>query len=195
MSRLRPRHQGTSGMTSRDSASAIRVLRWLIAACVVFPLALFAYAGVTSRRAVWVAADERIERTLDVLQEHALKVFETVDLALEAAVETLRGFDDAEIRAREPALHARLKGFHDGLPEIGAILVFDRDGHLLVSSADLPAPRNVDFSDRDYFRALLDKDAGTFIGEVLVPRVSTIFFFNVSRRRPSPEGAFTGVTA
>src|SRR3954451_24897118 len=76
----------TSGMTSRDSASAIRVLRWLIAACVVFPLALFAYAGVTSRRAVWIAADERIERTLDVLQEHALKVFETVDLALEAAV-------------------------------------------------------------------------------------------------------------
>jgi hypothetical protein len=28
-------------MTSRDSASAIRVLRWLIAASIVFPLALF----------------------------------------------------------------------------------------------------------------------------------------------------------
>jgi len=65
-------------MTSRDSASAIRVLRWLIAASIVFPLALFGYAGVTNYRAAWTGADERIERTLDVLQEHALKVFETV---------------------------------------------------------------------------------------------------------------------
>ena len=43
-------------MTSRDSASAIRVLRWLIAASVVFPLALFGYAGVTNYRAAWTGA-------------------------------------------------------------------------------------------------------------------------------------------
>src|SRR5215210_6044150 len=182
-------------MTSRDSASAIRVLRWLIAASIVFPLALFGYAGVTNYRAAWTGADERIERTLDVLQEHALKVFETVDLAIEVANETLRGFSDEAIRAGEPAFHARLKGLHDGLPEIGAILVFDRDGRLLISTADLPAPRSVDFSDRDYFKVHAAGDAGTYIGDVLVPRVSSIFFFNVSRRRPAPESGFAGVAA
>ena len=182
-------------MTSRDSASAIRVLRWLIAASIVFPLALFGYAGVTNYRAAWTGADERLERTLDVLQEHALKVFETVDLAIEATTETLRGLSDEAIRAGEPAFHARLKGLHDGLPEIGAILVFDRDGHLLISTADLPAPRSVDFSDRDYFKVHVAGDAGTYIGDVLVPRVSSIFFFNVSRRRPAPEGGFAGVAA
>ncbi|MFL4976141.1 MAG: response regulator [Microvirga sp.] len=182
-------------MTSRDSASAIRVLRWLIAASIVFPLALFGYAGVTNYRAAWTGADERLERTLDVLQEHALKVFETVDLAIEATTETLRGLSDEAIRAGEPAFHARLKGLHDGLPEIGAILVFDRDGRLLISTADLPAPRSVDFSDRDYFKVHVAGDAGTYIGDVLVPRVSSIFFFNVSRRRPAPEGGFAGVAA
>ena len=182
-------------MTSRDSASAIRVLRWLIAASIVFPLALFGYAGVTNYRAAWTGADERLERTLDVLQEHALKVFETVDLAIEATTETLRGLSDEAIHAGEPAFHARLKGLHDGLPEIGAILVFDRDGHLLISTADLPAPRSVDFSDRDYFKVHVAGDAGTYIGDVLVPRVSSIFFFNVSRRRPAPEGGFAGVAA
>ena len=103
-------------MTSRDSASAIRVLRWLIAASIVFPLALFGYAGVTSYRAAWTGADERIERTLDVLQEHALKVFETVDLAIEATTETLRGLSDEAIRAGEPAFHARLRGCMTGCP-------------------------------------------------------------------------------
>ncbi|HEX8664534.1 MAG TPA: ATP-binding protein [Beijerinckiaceae bacterium] len=182
-------------MQSRDSASAIRFLRLLIAASLVFPFLLFAYASFITHRAAWTGADERIERTLDVLQEHALKVFETVDLAIETADETLRGFSDDEIRAGEARFHARLKQLHDGLPEIGAILVFDRDGRLLISTADLPAPRTVDFSDRDYFKVHAKGDAGTYIGEVLVPRVSTTYFFNVSRRRPAPDGGFAGVTA
>jgi hypothetical protein len=101
-----------SGMTSRDSASAIRVLRWLIAASIVFPLALFGYAGVTNYRAAWTGADERLERTLDVLQEHALKVFETVDLAIEATTETLRGLSDEAIRRSTPAS----RGFMTGCP-------------------------------------------------------------------------------
>ena len=182
-------------MQSRDSASAIRFLRLLIAASLVFPILLLGYASVINYRAAWTGADERIERTLDVLQEHALKVFETVDLAIDTATEVLRGFSDDDIRAGEARFHARLKQLHDGLPEVGAILVFDRDGHLLISTADLPAPRNVDFSDRDYFKVHRAGEAGTSIGEVLVPRVSAIYFFNVSRRRPAPDGRFDGVTA
>src|SRR5215218_4018720 len=156
-------------MTSRDSASSI-----------VFPLALFGYAGVTNYRAAWTGADERLKRTLDVLQEHALTVFETVDLAIEATNETLRGLSDEAIRAGEPAFHARLKGLHDGLPEIGAILVFDRDGRLLISTADLPAPRSVDFSDRDYFKVHVSGDAGT---------ISATSWCRASRRSSSSTSA------
>ncbi|HEX8166735.1 MAG TPA: ATP-binding protein [Beijerinckiaceae bacterium] len=182
-------------MQSRDSASAIRFLRLLIAASLVVPLTLFGYASFTSHRAAWAGADERIERTLDVLQEHALKVFETVELMIDTTDEVLRGFSDDEIRAGEARFHARLKQLHDGLPEIGAVLVFDRDGRLLISTADLPAPRTVDFSDRDYFKVHVAGGTGNYIGEVLIPRVSTTYFFNVSRRRTAPDGGFGGVTA
>jgi two-component system NtrC family sensor kinase len=182
-------------MQSRDSASAIRFLRLLIAASLVFPITLFGYAGFINHRAAWMSADERIERTLDVLQEHALKVFETVELTIETTDEVLRGFMDDDIRAGEARFHARLKQLHDGLPEIGAVLVFDRDGRLLISTADLPAPKAVDFSDRDYFKVHAAGGAGNYIGEVLVPRVSITYFFNVSRRRPAPDGRFEGVTA
>jgi two-component system NtrC family sensor kinase len=88
-------------MQSRDSASAIRPLRLLIAASIVFPLALFAYASWSAYRSAWASADERFERALDVLQEHALKVFETIELTLETTDEVLRGFGDPEIRAEE----------------------------------------------------------------------------------------------
>src|SRR5215218_9488853 len=85
-------------MTSRDSASSI-----------VFPLALFGYAGVTNYRSAWTGADERLERTLDVLQEHALKVFETVDLAIEATTETARGYNPLLEAFVGPVLRTCLK--------------------------------------------------------------------------------------
>ena len=48
-------------------------LRLIIVLSVLVPAVLFAWAAWETRRAIDQQADERIERALDILQEHALK--------------------------------------------------------------------------------------------------------------------------
>ena len=61
----------------------------------------------------WVSinetADREIERSLDVVHEHALKVFETIDRSLSEIAEIIHGIPDAGIVSREQTLHLRLK--------------------------------------------------------------------------------------
>jgi two-component system, NtrC family, sensor kinase len=56
-------------------------------------------------------------------------------------------------------------------------------------------PPEIDFSDRDYFKAHVAADIGTYIGDALTPRppYQGAPFFGVSRRRPSEDGSFAGV--
>ena len=78
---------------------------------------------------------------------------------------------------------------------VDGILVVDKSGRPLVSSAGFPAPEGASVTDRDYFIAQADRDVGTFVGQILEPRVvRKVPFFGVSRRRPAPNGSqFAGV--
>jgi two-component system NtrC family sensor kinase len=166
----------------------------MMAASLALPLALFVFASAVSFASISETADREIERALDVAHEHALKVFETIDRSLSEISEIIRDIPDAEIVAREQALHLRLKQLVASLPQVKSAWVFDAKGHALVNSLVVPAP-GIDFSDRDYFRAHAAGDIGTYIGEVLTPRppYQGAPFFGVSRRRPSEDGGFTGV--
>ena len=174
-------------------SAALRLLYLAIAGTIVLPLVLFAYASWVDYRAVQQTADERIERSLEVVHEHASKVFEAVDLAFLHVAQLFRDLADDRIRADEQAFHLQLKAIDDTAPEIQSIVLFDRDGHPLVSSQVYPVPRELSAADRDYFRAHVDKDAGAYIGEILTSRATADQFFTVSRRRSTPEGAFAGV--
>ena len=139
-------------------------------------------------------ADREIERTLDVAHEHALKVFETIDRSLSEIAEIIRGIPDAGISSREETLHLRLKQLADSLPQVKSTWIFDARGHALVNSLVVPAP-DIDFSDRDYFKAHVASDIGTHIGKALTPRppYQGAAFFGVSRRRSNEDGSFAGV--
>jgi signal transduction histidine kinase/CheY-like chemotaxis protein len=108
--------------------------------------------------------------------------------------EIVRDVSDADIVAREQLLHLRLKQLVTSLPQVKSAWVFDAKGHALVNSLVSPAPE-IDFSDRDYFRAHAASDIGTYIGEALKPRApyQGAAFFGVSRRRPSEDSSFAGV--
>jgi two-component system NtrC family sensor kinase len=170
-----------------------QLLQLLIWAAVVLPVSLFIYASWTNYKALNAVATERIERTLDVLQEHALKVFQTIDRTIGEANEVLRGHSDDAIRAEEERLHVRLRQTQQATPSIEAIWAFDRDGHPLVSSTIYPVPRGLNNADRDYFKAQVAQDGGTYIGDVIPARVGNLHFFVVSRRRPLAEERFNGV--
>ena len=132
--------------------NSLRLLQWMMAASLALPLALFAFASTVSWVSVNETADREIERSLDVVQEHALKVFETIDRSLSEITEIIRGIPDAGLVSREETLHLRLKQLADSLPQVKSAWVFDARGHALVNSLVVPAP-DIDFSDRDYFKA------------------------------------------
>jgi two-component system, NtrC family, sensor kinase len=174
--------------------NSLKLLQWMMAASLAFPVALFAFAAVTSWKSTWKIADREIERTLDVAHEHALKVFETIDRSLSEINEIVRGKSDAEIKAQEGQLHARLKLLADALPQMKSAWIFDAQGRALVNSLILPAP-TIDFTDRDYFSAHVTRDVRLFIGKTLLPRppYQGAPFFGVSRRREASDGSFSGV--
>src|SRR5262249_21015351 len=161
------------------------LLQWMMVASAVLPASMFGYAAWLNYRAVHAVADERIVRTLDVLQEHGLKVFETIERTLGEGDELARGMPDQRITAEEQGLHRRLQELAKALPQVKSVSIFDRAGRILVTSLQYPAERATDFSDRDYFRAQVARDIGTYVGEVLTPRApfTGADFFPVSRRR------------
>jgi two-component system NtrC family sensor kinase len=166
----------------------------MMGASLALPLALFVLASAVSWVSTNQTADREIERTLDVAHEHAMKVFETIDRSLSEISEIIRGIPDPGIASREPALHLRLKDLANSLPQVKSTWVFDAKGRALVNSLVSPPPE-IDFSDRDYFKAHVAGDIGTHIGDALTPRppYQGAAFFGVSRRRPSEDGSFAGV--
>ncbi|MCK1627678.1 response regulator [Bradyrhizobium sp. 160] len=178
----------------RAQRNSLKLLQWMMAASLALPIALFAIAATISYTSTNDIADREIERTLDVAHEHALKVFETIDRSLAELNEVVRSLPDETIRAREPALHRRLKRLTDSLPQLKSAWIFDADGKALVNSLVSPPPE-LSFADRDYFYAHVDQSIGTFIGTALTPRppYQGARFFGVSRRRDADDGRFIGV--
>ncbi|MBA2397329.1 MAG: response regulator [Bradyrhizobium sp.] len=174
--------------------NSLRLLQWMMGASLALPLALFVLASTVSWFSVNESADREIERSLDVVHEHALKVFETIDRSLAEIAEVIRGIPDAGITSREETLHLRLKQLADSLPQVKSAWVFDAKGRALVNSLVVPAP-DIDFSDRDYFKAHVAGDIGTYIGDALKPRppYQGAPFFGFSRRRQNEDGSFAGV--
>ena len=145
---------------------SLRLLQWMMAASLALPVALFVFASTVSWISIREAADREIERTLDVAHEHALKVFETIDRSLSEIAEIIHGISDSGIAAREESLHQRLKQLASSLPQMKSAWIFDAKGRAIANSLVVPAP-DLDFSDRDYFSAHVERDVGTYIGEAL----------------------------
>lgn len=188
--------ESMQALLSRSRPSVIWPLRVIAAACLIGPLLLFAYSSLTSYRAINRQASERLERALDVLQEHAHKALQTIERSIAETNEVLRGLSDEEIRADQLRISERLKRIGRALPQMEAVWAFDRDGRPLVSSTVVPVPTGLNNSDRDYFRGQAEADSGTYIGDVVQARIGSKRFFVVSgRRTEASAGDFNGVVA
>ena len=174
-------------------------LHWLLAAAIALPLTIFAVAAMISYHQHWDEARDRLQRNLGTVYEHALKVFETIDLSARYVDELQLGLNNEQIRGSEAELNARLKTLTDMLPQLADIWVIDAEGRPLVSGTVFPIPRDLDLSDRAYFRAHKDKLVdGLFIDNVVRARATNQkgqpTFFALSRKRTGNDGQFAGVT-
>src|SRR5262249_58914415 len=111
--------------------------------------------------------------------------------------EIVRGMPDEEIRQEQPRLHERIKRIVDGWQEVRSVFLIDRKGQPILSSQFVQVPGNLRSRERSFFNVHIDSDVGTYVSEVVEPRLAAFGspFFVLSRRRPSEDGRFDGVVA
>ena len=174
--------------------ATLRILRILMVWSVVIPVALFAYASWVTWNTINEDANDHIRRSLDVMHEHAVKMFQTGELVLDEITDLTGDQSDDQIRADEPRLHARLQRIASRLQQLQSIWIVGKDARPLVSSSASPPPSGGTLADRDYWQSQVDSDRGTYVGRVLTPRlVEAENFFSMSRRRTDKTGKFSGI--
>ena len=174
--------------------AAVKLLKVMIAASIVVPAVLFTITAWVDYRNFERLTHERIDRTIDIMQEHSLKILQTSERTYGEVHEIVRGMSDDDIRQNEAALHERLKQIVATMPRMEGILIIDRNGHPLVFSNRQPVPKDIDFADTDYFAALKNGEVGrTYISAVNAPRLGGRgSFISMSQRRHS-DGVFNGI--
>src|SRR5579862_10065397 len=146
--------------------STIRLLQALAAGALVLPILFFLFASWRSYGSAQALADERIARSLDVMQEQALKVFQSMNLAIDTINDLVAGKTETEIATAEPQLHERLRQIQSALPEVQSIWIFGPIGHPQVITRDYPAPYAEDYTTLDYFAVPRDGPAGVYVGGI-----------------------------
>jgi PAS domain S-box-containing protein len=177
---------------SRTRWTPVQVLKLLVATALIVPVLIFAAAAAYDRSRVLNEADRRVEQTTRLLDEHAAKVFETLDLVMTQVLLRIEGRDWESIY-QDRALFEELNSIRSALPQVDGIFLVGPTGRTWMTSRVFPAPAGTDFSDRDYFVAHRDGDAGTFISKTYLGKISKHPIFNVSRSRSGPGGEFDGV--
>jgi signal transduction histidine kinase len=190
---------GTDGLSTklaketRARGTTVRLLQVLVAAAVLIPLLFFLFASWVSYRSTQALAKERIGRALDVMQEEALKAFQSMNLALDAIDNLVANRSASEIAADEPQLHGRLRQIQAALPEVQSIWIFGPDGHPQVITRESPAPVSEDFSGQDYFFVPRDGPPGVYIGIIHQSATGGEPYFSFDRARHGADGTFAGV--
>ena len=188
-----PGAAGTLRSDAQTRRATIRLLRVLAASAILLPALLFAYASWLSYRQAQTFAEERIERSLDVMQEQALKTFQSMNLAVDAIAGLLANLTAAQIQADAARLHERLKQIHSALPEVQSIWVFGPTGHPLVITREYPAPNALDYSGDDYFIGARDSAPQLYIGGIHQSTSGGRSYFTFSRAYRDADAQFGGV--
>lgn len=177
---------GPSGKDIDTSGTGRVVLLWILC---LLPLILFAAFALDQRKATLKAGENAARRTVQVMEEHALRVFEAQQLIIDQVDQYLGDMNWTEIRASQ-AVHLRLKELAERSPHVDGLWLVPPDGRTANSADFFPFP-DVSVTDRTYFQTLKERDELHY-GEMIKGRTKGTLNFNLSRRR-SPRDTFNGV--
>ena len=186
--------QAHAGLTqdAQARAATLRLLRVLAAASLLVPLALFGFASWVSLQDMRALADERISRSLDVMEEQALKGFQSVTVAMDGIQRMLGTRSPDEVAANEPQLHADLLKINATLPEVQSIWIFGPDGHPQVVTRASPPP-TLFYGDQDYFTGPRDHPDLLYVGHIHPSVTGGQAYFTLDQARRDSQGNFAGV--
>ena len=185
---LKPGTWSIRGGNAAESSMVVAV------GCLIMPLVLFVGASWLAYGEVQQQADERLQRTLDLLYVNVRTTFETEYLVTTNADELVDDYSNEGIAANEEKLHERLKRLVEALPQVEDVWVLDDAGRPLVTAGVFPLPPGLNYADRAYFKAHRDGQQRS-VSELMHGRVKDIDFFQYSARRARPDGSFNGVIA
>ena len=175
------------------NASAIGLLRVLLAASLIVPVALFAGVTWLDYRAAIEDSDHDLERTIEVASENAEKVFDSQTQLADRVNDLITGLNANAIQSDEKLWHETLNGMGARLPHVSSILIAANSGQPLASAAVFPVPRDVDLRNRDYFKAIINDHRALYISDLQVGDVYTKLFFGLSRPWTGSDGTLKGV--
>jgi two-component system NtrC family sensor kinase len=169
----------------------LKLIRAMLVASIVAPAGVFGLFAWHSYNQTLHGAQDRAQRLAAVIEEHTLKVFETIGLVLHTADQRLRGVDRETLMNSRP-LWDELHKLAQSSEQVASIFVVDRDGFGPFTTRMFQSPI-YDFSDRDYYYEQRRSDQGLYVGQSYVGKISKEPIFNFSIRRTSEDGRFPGV--
>jgi signal transduction histidine kinase/CheY-like chemotaxis protein len=175
----------------RSQTLLLKLIRAMLVASIVVPAGVLALFAWHSYNQTVQGAQERAHRLAAVVQEHTLKVFETIGLVLQTADQKLRGVDRETLVNSKP-LWDELHKLEQSSEQVASIFVVDRDGFGPFTTRIFQSPV-YDFSDRDYYYAQRRANQGLYVGQSYMGKISKDHIFNFSIRRTSADGRFDGV--
>jgi signal transduction histidine kinase/CheY-like chemotaxis protein len=172
--------------------TTIRLLQLLAAGSLLVPAIIFAVASWIGLGETEALADERIRRSLDVMQEQTFKVFQSMNLGLTAIDQLLGSRSPDDMQRDEPTLHAGLRKIADALPDVQSIWIFGPDGRPQVITRESPPP-TLFYGDQDYFTVPRNHPDTVYIGTIHDSVSGNDPYFSFDRGRRDSSGRFAGV--
>jgi PAS domain S-box-containing protein len=171
------------------TATFPRVILLMVWAVCLTPLVLFAALAAFERTQALHNAELSVLRTIQILEEHALRVFEAQQLIIDQTDQYLDDSSWEDIRESED-VHRFLRRAAARSPHVDGLWLVPPDARTANSADFFPFP-DISVADRKYFQTLSVLDELHY-GEMIVGRLKGNLNFNLSRRR-SPRDAFNGV--
>jgi signal transduction histidine kinase len=181
-------------MTTVPSATGgvVVALRTLLIAAGLVPLVLLGAGGFLSYRLAMLRATADLTQRVSILQEQAVKVFDT-HLLLGARVnDAIKGMDDDTIRSHEREIHDWLADAIKPLPQVRSVLIFSKNGHALVNSRIYPVNPTTTYRDSATEPLFADPTRQFYISGLRTGSATGQQFFGVLRRRERVPGEFDG---
>lgn len=161
----------------------------LLGVLCLMPLLLFSAFAVYQRAETLREGKTDVVRTIQIFEEHALRVFESQQLIIDRTDQYLGDTSWSDIRTSED-VHLFLQRAAAASPHVDGLWLVPPDGRTANSADFFPVP-DISVTDRKYFQALSRRDQLHY-GEMIVGRAKGNVNFNLSRRR-SPRDTFNGV--
>ena len=171
------------------SLSTVRLHQLLVAAAILVPCVVLLGAALWNRAEVLREADSSLIRTAAVMHEHASKVFDTAELAMDRVDDY--AFDRSWSQIGSPGTTAFLATLKAPLAQAVAVWVVDPEGRVRASSRESDLGR--DLTGRDVFGVHRSRDIGIYVGPAVRDGEGGERLFSVSRRRSTEDGRFDGV--